>query len=180
LANAISLGVAVAIFNAMIAIALIGARGVYAAARDRAFPGVISRRLNRVHPTHGSPWVATLLLGVVGLFLCLLPLSTLIMINGNSAGIIYALLAIAVIRGRWTGATSASRSRMILHPVGPVIVILTMLAIIMAGLSHEGSGRTGLLVAAAILCAGGAYYQLVVRHRDDWAHHEPEEDPHLS
>jgi hypothetical protein len=69
---------------------------------------------------------------------------------------------------------------MILHPVGPVIVILTMLAIIMAGLSHEGSGRTGLLVAAAILCAGGAYYQLVVRHRDDWAHHEPEEDLHLS
>jgi len=180
MAKAISLGVAVAIFNAMIAIALTGGRGVYAAARDGAFPEVISRALRRVHATHGSPWIATLVLGVGGLFLCLLPLNTLILINGNSAGIVYALLAIAVIRGRRTGSTSASRSRMILHPVGPVIVIVTMLSIIAAGLSQAGSGRVGLLVAAGILCAGGAYYQLVVRHRGDWAHHEPEEDPHLS
>ena len=61
-----------------------------------------------------------------------------------------------------------------------MIVIVTMLSIIAAGLSQAGSGRVGLLVAAGILCAGGAYYQLVVRHRGDWAHHEPEEDPHLS
>ena len=179
-ADAISLGVAVAIFNAMIAIALTGGRGLYAAARDRAFPEAISRPLSRVHVTFGSPWIATLLLGLGGLFLCLVPLNTLIIINGNSAGIVYALLALAVIRGRRTGSTAASRSRMILHPVGPVIVILTMLSIIASGLASSGSGRTGLLVAAGILCVGGLYYQLVVRHRTDWAHHEPDEDPHLT
>ncbi len=178
MANAISLGVAVAIFNAMIAIALTGGRGVYAAARDGAFPEAVNRPLRRVHADFGSPWVATLVLGVGGLFLCLLPLNTLIIINGNSAGIVYALLAVAVIRGRQTGATAASRSRMILHPVGPVLVILTMLAIVTAGLTQPGSGRTGLLVAAGILVVGGAYYQLAVRRRGVWAHHEPEEDPH--
>ncbi len=169
LAAAISLGVAIAIFNAMIAVALVGGRLLYAASRDQLWGPAANRAFCRVHPRFGSPWVATLALGATGLLLCLVPLSTLIMINGNGAAFGYALLAMAVILGRRSGTTAHTRARMPWHPIGPLVVLAAVATIGLAELFDTGSGRTGLLVTGVILGAGAVFYRVVVRQRGVWA-----------
>jgi amino acid transporter len=173
---AISLGVAIAIFNAMIAIALVSGRVLYAASRDNAWPAPISRALSVVHPRYGSPWAATLVMGVAGTVLCVVPLSVLIMINGNGAAAGYGLLALGVILGRRSGATAQSHAAMPWHPVGPVLVLVAVAGMICAGLFSTGSGRIGLVVTAVVMSAGALYYHLVLRDRGAWAHHDPEEE----
>ncbi len=174
LAAAVSLGVAIAIFNAMIATALIGGRTLYACSRDQLWHPAANRAFASVHPGFGSPWVATLVLGAGGLALCTVPLATLIMINGNGAAINYALLALGVILGRRSGSTRETQSRMPWHPVGPIVVILAVLAIVVAELYDTGSGRTGLLVTALFLAAGALYYNFIAKRRGVWAHVDPE------
>jgi amino acid transporter len=176
IAAAVSLGVAIAIFNAMIATALIGGRTLYACSRDQLWHPAANRAFASVHPGFGSPWVATLVLGAGGLALCTVPIATLIMINGNGAAINYALLAVGVILGRRSGSTRETRSRMPWHPVGPIVVILAVLGIVVAELYDTGSGRTGLLVTALFLGAGALYYNLIARRRGAWAHVDPDEE----
>ena len=175
-ADAISLSVALAIFNAMIAIALIGGRVLYSAARENAWTPRLNRTFTVVHPRFGSPWAATLAIGVGGLLLCLLPLPVLVMINGSGASLAYGLLAVGVIVGRRTGATARSQARMPWHPLGPVIVILTAIGLMAAGFADNGPGRAGLLVTLGLMGAGTLYYLLVLRRSPLWAHHDPEDE----
>ncbi|OYY72403.1 APC family permease [Sphingomonas sp. 28-63-12] len=175
-ANVISLGVAVAVFNAMIAIALMGGRILYAAARENAFHASLNGILSKVHPGFGSPWVATLAIGFAGLLLCFVPLSVLVMISGSNVAMGYGLVALSLIVGRRTGATAKSAWAMPLHPIGPVIVILTVLWLLFTALSDEQTGRPGVVAILGILAVGALYYQLVVRRGAAWAHHDPEEE----
>ncbi len=175
-AAAISVSVALAIFNTMIAVALIGGRILYAAARENAWSPRLNRTLSRVHSRFGSPWVATLVIGATGLGLCLLPLPVLVMINGSGASLGYGLLALAVIVGRRNGATSRSHARMPWHPLGPIVVILTAIGLFAAGLADPGPGRVGVLVTLGVMSAGALYYLLVLRGTSTWAHHDPDEE----
>jgi amino acid transporter len=61
----ISLGVALAIFNATIAVLLVAARVTFSTGRDRVWPQPISQALALTHGRFHSPWVATLLCGVL-------------------------------------------------------------------------------------------------------------------
>ena len=72
----VSLGIALAIFNATLAIILEFGRILYSASRDRAWPGVDNDWLVSVHPTFKSPWLATALVGIVWAVLCLRSTST--------------------------------------------------------------------------------------------------------
>jgi amino acid transporter len=175
-ADAISLSVALAIFNAMIAIALIGGRLLYSAARENAWAPRLNRTFCAVHPRFGSPWAATLAIGVGGLLLCVLPLPVLVMINGSGASLTYGLLALGVIVGRRSGATARSQARMPWHPLGPAIVILTAIGLVAAGLADSGPGRAGLLVTLGLMSAGALYYLLALRRSPLWAHHDPEDE----
>ncbi|HEY1929747.1 MAG TPA: APC family permease [Caulobacteraceae bacterium] len=175
-ADAISLSVALAIFNAMIAIALIGGRLLYSAARENAWAPVLNRTFAAVHPRFGSPWPATLAIGAGGLLLCFLPLPVLVMINGSGASLGYGLLALGVIVGRRTGASARSQARMPWHPLGPGVVILAAIALMVAGLADGGPGRAGLLVTLGLMSTGAVYYLLALRRSPLWAHHNPEEE----
>jgi amino acid transporter len=172
----VSVGVALAIFNAMIAGGLIGGRALYSAARENTWHVRLNGTLSRVHPRHGSPWAATLAVGAGGLILCLLPLSVLVMINGSGAAIGYALLAAGVLAGRRTGSTARSQSPLPWHPAGPIVVIAAAAGLLAAALIQEGPGRTGVLVSLAIMAAGGAYYHLAVRRGAAWARHDPPDE----
>lgn len=176
IAALISVGVAVAIFNAMIAIALIGGRILYAAARENAWHPRLNDALATVHHDFGSPWIATLVVGAGGLALCLLPLPVLVMINGSGAAVGYGLVSLGLIAGRRTGATASSRSVMPLHPIGPIMVILTALGLVGAALTDPVSGRPGVFVSLGVMTVGALYYRLVVRRSDAWAHHDPDEE----
>ncbi len=170
----ISVGVALAIFNAMIAVALIGGRILYSAARESAWTPRLNGALSRVHARYGSPWVATFVIGVAGLMLCAVPLSVLVVINGSGAAFSYALLAFGVIAGRRGGATSGSPSKMPLHPLGPGVVILSAVGLLAAALADKDTGRPGVLVTLVLMSAGALYYRLVVRPAGAWSHHDPD------
>jgi amino acid transporter len=176
LAALISLGVAIAIINAMIAIALMGGRILYAAAREKAWHASLNGAWSQVHRGWGSPWVATLTVGLLGLLLCAVPIAVLVVINGAGATFGYALIALALIAGRRSGATARSLSRMPWHPLGPVVVILSAIGLLAAGLADKEAGRPGVIVTLVVMTAGALYYRLFVRRRGAWAHHEPEAD----
>jgi amino acid transporter len=180
MAAAISLGVAFAIFNAMIAIALMCGRILYAAARENSWGPGLNAALTKVHARYGSPWVATLVMGAASLALCFLPLSVLVLINGSGVAIGYGLLALGVIVGRRTGSTAKSQSRMLWHPVGPGIVILAALALLAAALADKSSGRPAAMVSLGVMAFGALYYQLFVRRAGAWSHHEPDEEQALA
>jgi amino acid transporter len=159
----LSLAVAAALFNAMIAILVVGARQIYGSARDRAWPMAVSRRLDRVHPRFGSPWVATLLLGGLALAECAIPLETqlLIIANGNVA--MYATLCAASLVGRRTGRTSHTRAPMRFFPWPPILGLCALAGVVWVDLLDPENGRAGLFAAAAVIAAGVVYYQLFVR-----------------
>ncbi len=180
MAAAISLAVALAIFNAMIAIVLIGGRILYSAARESAFSGMLNRLFAQVHPRFGSPWAATLTIGVAGLPLCFLPLAVLVLIIGNGSAIGYALMATGLVIGRRTGVTAKSHAPIPLFPVGPIFVISVAIGLVIAGLADKGSGRVGILVTLGIMSLGALYYRLFVRRSSDWAHHEPVEETQMA
>src|SRR5581483_11411662 len=116
LAKAVSLGVAFAIINAMIAIALINARQLYASARDGVWPGPMNRALSALHPRFNSPWIACVAMGLATAGCCVLPLRTLVMLTGTGIIFVYAGVSAAAIVGRMTGATAHAHYRMPLFP----------------------------------------------------------------
>lgn len=152
----ISLGIVLAVLNAVIAIVLSYARVLYSAARDNAFPGASSKALRHIHPRFGSPWLATILIGVVGAILCLtVSLSNLINLTGASLVADYALIAIAALAARWAKTTEHSPYRMRWWPVPPLLAL--------AALGYVFTQQTALLLNVTLITMGiGLVYWLVV------------------
>src|SRR4051794_10952861 len=153
----VSLGVALAIFNATLAIILEFGRILYSASRDRAWPGVINDWLVSVHPTLKSPWIATALVGIVSAILCLtVDLNTLITLTGAALVADYAFVAIAALVGRYTGATAASPYRMPLWPLPPLLALAALIYI------TTQQTTTALLVAGGTILIGLTYWAIVI------------------
>lgn len=170
----VSLGVAIAIFNAVIAIIVQMGRVLYSAARDRAFPGPTSGWLATIHPSWRSPWIATLLVGVIGVVLSLtVDLGTLIMLTGASLVAGYATIALAAIVGRATGATADSPYRMPFWPVPPVLALLALLYI------TAQQSQTALIVTGGTIVIGLVYWAIVLlpQRGKAWTLKEPALDP---
>jgi amino acid transporter len=153
----VSLGVALAIFNATLAIILEFGRILYSASRDRAWPGVINDWLVTVHPTLKSPWVATAIVGVVSAILCLtVDLNTLITLTGAALVADYAFVALAALVGRYTGATANSPYRMPFWPLPPILALAAL-----AYITTQQSS-TALLVAGGTVLIGLVYWAVVI------------------
>ncbi len=150
LARLMSLGVALAVFNTMIAIALMAGRQLYATGRDGLWPRPVSQALAATHARWGSPWVATLVMGGTGLLSCLLDPHTLVLILGNSNVATYSGLCLAALRARRTGATGGAAWRMPAFPAPPLLGLLFLLAVVMFDL-FDPAGRVGLLVTAVTI-----------------------------
>ena len=142
-----SLGVALAVFNTMIALMLMAGRQLYATGRDGLWPGPVSRALAATHARWGSPWAATLVMGGCGLLGCLLDPHILVVILGNGNVATYSGLCLAALRGRRTGASSHAAWRMPAFPAPPILGLLFLLAVLMFDL-FDPAGRIGLLVTA--------------------------------
>lgn len=176
LGTVMSLAVALAIFNAMIAVALVGGRQLYATARDRCWPEPANRWFERVHPRFGSPWIATLAIGLTSILWCFAPLRLLVTIIANGNVATYSALCVAALIGRRTGATSHSRSPMPLFPLPPILALAALAGVVWADLMDPETGRPGLAAMAAILF-GSALYSLLVRRRGSaWAHRGPADE----
>jgi amino acid transporter len=166
--DVVSLGIAVAIINAVLAILLQLGRLVYSSARDRSWPDAISGPLALVHPRLRTPVVATLLVGVVGaLLLWLVSFHVLLIVTSASLLITYGLVGLAAIVGRVRGATAGAPYKMRGWPLVPGAMIV---ATIIVGYESWTADWVPVVVAAAIFAAGFPYYFLYLHPRrgDRW------------
>ncbi|HLI65598.1 MAG TPA: APC family permease [Caulobacteraceae bacterium] len=162
LSTVVSLGVALAIVNAVIAIVLVYARFFYATGRDRAWPAPVNAALTRLHPRFHSPWVATLLAGGMAMAGCFLPFQLLLVLNGTAVVATYALLCVAAIVGRRNGTTGMRAYHMPLFPLAPVLGLGALAYVVYADWIDVSVGRPSLIATAAML-AVGAIYALAMR-----------------
>jgi amino acid transporter len=160
--NIIAIGAILAILNASLAITLQFARIVWAAGRDRAWPGLISDWIGRVEPRRGAPWVATLIVGFLATVLCLQG-SYIQVVTFTAVLLItlYGLICISAIVSRVTQRDLPRPWRMPLWPAPPVIGLVGVLI----ALSQQKIGD--LVTVAVIFAAGLVYYFAWIRPRGD-------------
>jgi amino acid transporter len=178
LSIAISLGVALATLNALIAIVLVFARFFYATGRDRAWPDPISRALTRLHPRFHSPWVANLLAGGLATVGCFIPFHLLLVLNGAGVVVTYALLCVGVMAGRRNGSTAHGVYRMPLYPLAPLLGLAALAYVLYANWLDPAVGRPSLIATGAIMAVAFAYCLLMRRRRGPtWAITGPADAP---
>jgi amino acid transporter len=159
----ISVGIAIAIINAVIAVILQVARALFASARDRSWPDPIDRALSKVHPTLHTPMAATLLVGTfAALSASFIPLDWLITATGAGVVAIYLVVAFAALRLRRPGARTSTGYRMPLWPLPPIVVV-AMMAYVTYHLAV--SARSQLIVAATTIVSGVVYYYCFIHPR---------------
>ncbi|MFJ6938084.1 APC family permease [Streptomyces sp. NPDC101132] len=169
----VSLCVALAIVNAGIVMVIQNSRVLFASARDKAWPDPVNNALSRLG-RFGSPWVATLVVGVPGAALCFVNLDTLYGVTGVSVTGMYLLVAVAALFSR-RGAHGGTRAwRMPLWPAVPVVLI-AVLGYVLVQQDTEYLLWTGGITAAATL-----YWALYLRPRQDsrWLVSLPEDAGH--
>ncbi|WP_329547509.1 APC family permease [Streptomyces sp. NBC_01356] len=145
----VSLCVALAIINAGIVMVIQNSRVLFASARDKAWPEPVNGVLSKLG-RFGSPWVATLLVGVPGAALCFVNLDTLYGVTGVSVTGMYLLVAVAALFARRGRHTQTPAWRMPLWPAVPVLLI-AVLAYILSRQETEYLLWTGGIVAVATL-----------------------------
>ena len=171
----ISLAIALAIFNAVIAIVLQTGRLLFASGRDRLWAAPVSKALSAVHPGWNTPWVATLLAGILGAAACFVPFEVLLVVSGTSLVAIYALLCIAVIVGRQTGRTADGFFRMPLFPAPAVLALAALVYVAWQNFLDPVIGRPSLGATVAMMILGGLYYIALLARRTDWGLHSEAE-----
>jgi len=174
LAKWVSLGVVVAILNAVIAAILATARFFYGTARDRSWGRPLDAWMAAIHPRFGSPWLGTLLVGGTGIACCFLPLTFLLVLSGAGLIVIYAGIALAAIVGRRSGATAHAGFRMPLYPLWPLMTLAALVYVSWASWLDPDEGRPALIATVAQILLSVLYYQLVLKRRGAWTVHIPQ------
>lgn len=167
-AKAVSLGVAAAIVNAMIATGLANARQLYATGRDKVWPPIVNRAFCATHPRFRSPWIATLVSGVLAAAACLLGLRVLVIFTATGIVMIYVGVCACVLIGRRTGSTAHALYRMPWFPWPAILALLALAAIIVAAAADPQVGRISLAATLATMAAFAGYYWFFTRRRGGW------------
>ena len=118
----IALGIAVALINADLVIALLGGRLLWSTGRDHMWFTPINCTLSRTHRRFHSPWGGQPLQPArLRLPACSLSLRWLIIFTSARLATTYATLCVAVIAARWYGITGiVNRYRMPAFPSHPL------------------------------------------------------------
>ena len=173
LGAAMSLAVALAIFNAMIAVSLMAGRQLYSTGRDRVWSGALNKAFTVLHPRFHSPWIATLVMGGVGIAWCFVPLAILVTVIASGTVALYAGMCLAALAGRRAGSTAHGHWRMPLFPLAPIVALAALAGVLWTSLTDERVGRPGLVATAAVIAVSVLLYRLVLRPRGTWADRGP-------
>lgn len=166
----VSLCVALAIINAGIVMVIQNSRVLFASARDKAWPEPVNNVFAKLG-RFGSPWVATLAVGIPGAVLCFVNLDTLYGVTGVSVTGMYLLVAVAALLSRRASHKHTPAWRMPLWPAMPVLLI-AVLAYILSQQETSYLLWTGGITAVATL-----YWAFYLRPRKDtrWLVSVPED-----
>jgi amino acid transporter len=167
----ISLCIALAIINAGIVMVIQNSRVLYASARDRAWPEPVNRALGSLGGRFGSPWVATLAVGVPGAVLCFVPVDTLNGVTGVAVAAMYAVVAVAALASRRAAHRDRAAWRMPLWPVVPAALTAVLIYVLTQQTARD------LTVTGVILAVSALYWLCYLRQRRDtrWVITVPEE-----
>jgi amino acid transporter len=130
----VAIGVVIAIVNAAIVTVLASARFFWCTGRDAVWGYRFDIFIGAIHPKWGSPWVATLMIGLVGVGCCFISLPFLLILNGGGLIVTYGAISLAAIVGRRSGATDHALYRMPLFPLAPLFTLLALVGVIYATL----------------------------------------------
>ena len=142
-----SLCVDLAIINAGIVMVIQNSRVLFASARDKAWPHPVNTVFSKLG-RFGSPWVATLAVGIPGAVLCFVNLDTLYGVTGVSVTGMYLLVAVAALLSRRGNHRHTHAWRMPLWPSIPLLLI-AVLAYILTQQETSYLLWTGGIVAVA-------------------------------
>jgi len=173
LSQMIAIGVVIAIVNAAIVTVLASARFFWCTGRDRVWSYRFDAFIAAIHPKWQSPWVATLIIGGVGVACCFISLKFLLILNGGGLIVTYAAISLAAIAGRRNGATAHGVYRMPLFPLAPLFTLLALVYVVYATWLDPEEGRPGVIATVAQMVLAGGYYWFVLRRRGKWVVQEP-------
>jgi len=160
----VSFGIAIAVFNAAVAMLMGYARLIYSTARDLMWPRALGTPLGAIWHHTGSPMIATLVLAVIAGLGMLLGETLLIVLSANENVLEYGLLGLAVIVGRRKGLTG-KHHKVWPYPALAVFAIVVAMGLVVADWMDPVSGRPSLIVLAVVLAFSFLYYPLVLRRR---------------
>jgi amino acid transporter len=137
-------------------------RLLYAMGRDGIWPGPISRVLGHLHDGFRSPMAASLVLAIAAAAVMALGERTLLILGASENILEYGLISVAVLVGRRLARTGATY-RAPLHPLIPILGLLSAAAFVVADWIDPDAGRPTLLVLAALVIASLVYYWFRLR-----------------
>jgi amino acid transporter len=172
---AISIGIALAIINAVLATVLQNARFFYRTGHDKTWHPKINQAFIATHPRFQSPWMATLIAGIVSILMCFLGLDLILMLTGTGIVIVYIGVCLAAIFGRRYGTSSAALYRMPLYPVWPVIGLIALAYVLYTSALDPILGRPSLIINAGIVILSVLYYRFILGGPGAWTLSEPQE-----
>ena len=170
----ISLSVALAIFNAVLATLLQNARFFYSTGRDGSWHPRLNEAFVVTHDRFYSPWFATLAAGFCAILACFLGLQLLLVLTGTGIALVYFGMCIANIIGRRTGATRHAAYKVRFFPLAPAIGLLSLGYVFYASALDPDIGRPSLIVSAVIVAISVCYYAIVLRRKGGWTLRDPE------
>ncbi len=165
-AKALSAGVVLAIFNAIIATVMLGARLLFSVARDGLLPASANRLLSSVAFPSGVPRAATLVTVAFSALCCLLASHLLLAFIGGLIVYGWGLVCLAVLVGRRKGLTGGPGLwRAPLYPLAPVLGLLMAVGFAAANLADATAGRPSLTILGLVMAVAIAWYHLVLKKR---------------
>lgn len=151
LARAVSLGVVVAVFNALVATIIAYARMVHAVGRDGALPRPLARLAAQVGRRFHAPWGAALMIATVSAAMTgLSERWLLILTSSNIADYLLVGLALLAARRAKDSAKDGACFAVPLHPLLPVVAILLTCGAALAFWLDADVGRPSLAILAAV------------------------------
>ena len=173
LSQMVAIGVVIAIVNAAIVTVLASARFFWCTGRDCVWGYRFDEFIGAIHPKWKSPWVATLIIGLIGICCCFISLKFLLILNGGGLIVSYAAISLGAIAGRRNGTTAHGIYRMPFFPLAPVFTLLALLYVVYANWQDPEEGRPGMIATAAQIVLAAGYYWLIIKRRGAWVVRDP-------
>lgn len=143
-ASLVAWGVALAVFNAVIATVLASGRLLYATARDGVWPKAVNRVVGALHPGLNTPVIATVVLGVTSVAATFLGQRFLqVMLAGDVFTMF--LVSAGVFVGRRAGRTG-THFRAPVWPLSPFIGAAAAVVFAWSTFQDTQAGRPGMII----------------------------------
>lgn len=156
----ISLGIALAVVNGVMALTPFFARVIYSSGRDRVWPTPISKALAKVHPRFETPWVATLVIGTASIVVILtMDVDAIATVIGTIIALEMILVALSAIVSRIRFRDLDRPYRMPLWPLAPVTAISLCCVVLVEQTPRDQ------ITAAVIVVVSLLYYVFYLRPR---------------